>query len=181
MTIYREDRALLRERVVEAERELSFVKARVAALDEDVRELLTSEPTPTPKRRAVRLVSFVPIMIVCSLAGAWFVWTRPLFPHHHSRVLEALRGAQAVEQAADIYLSEVAARCPTIEDLVAKHMVDRKRGDDPWGRPYRFSCDEDGAHAFSTGRDGEPWTADDISARLREVEARRLEELYGGR
>lgn len=179
MTIYRDDQPLLRERVVEAEQELCFVKARVAALDEDLRELRMSEPTLSPRRGAIRLISFVPILIVLGLAAAWLVYTAPLFPRHGCRALWALRGAQAVEQAAELYRVEQPEGCPTIDELIAKHVVDRGKRDDPWGHPYRFTCDEVGPHAFSTGHDGEPWTADDIGAHLTEAEAQRIEEIYG--
>lgn len=178
MTIYREDEALLRERVVQAEEELRCVAASVAALEEELKDLRLRQPSLGPRQGPVRLVSLVPIAIVVGLAGAWLVWTRPLLPRHGSRALGALRGAQAVEQAAEIYRVEQDG-CPTVDALVAGRRLAHGRRDDPWGRPYHLSCDEEGPHAFSTGRDGEPWTADDIGSRLTEKDAQRIEEVYG--
>lgn len=55
--------------------------------------------------------------------------------------------------------------CPTLEDLKNDHAFKSGQNtNDPWGKPYKITCDGDGVDVISSGPDGKEGNEDDIRA-----------------
>jgi hypothetical protein len=83
--------------------------------------------------------------------------------HSHSQFKPALRQVRTIKYAVARYQIDH-DRCPaTRDELIANGYVDRKRFDDPWGKPITFTCDTDNVRVTSSGPDRVSGTADDVS------------------
>ena len=69
-----------------------------------------------------------------------------------------------------------ASTCPTVKDLAEAKKLDSKKTDDPWGRPYRISCEDD-IVVFSNGKDGKEGTPDDVRNDFKPADIKRVADL----
>ncbi|MFO0554893.1 MAG: prepilin-type N-terminal cleavage/methylation domain-containing protein [Polyangiaceae bacterium] len=119
------------------------------------------------RQRARRGVTLVEVLIVVAImaiiAGGATLLVFPQFKK--ARVEAAKVGAEAVRQAAELYMNTDAegGACPTVQDLVAAKKLDAKKVDDPWGKPYRVVCEGDDIRVWSNGRDGKEGSPDDVA------------------
>ena len=152
----------------ELEDELAGIQRELAAIE----KRLGHQSVPG---RAVVWVLALPVGIIC--LSAWGLWCSG-FRCCYPRPMAAKVGAEAVRQAADIYLNtEDESGCPILERLVAKKKLDAKKVQDPWGRPYLVECTADDVRVTSAGKDGFFFTADDIRDDLTPAEMKRAAEL----
>lgn len=134
------------------------------------------------RRRARRGVTLVEVLIVVAImaviaGGA----TLLVFPAFKKAKIEAAKvGAEAVRQAAELYLNTEAEgdACPTVKDLVQAKKLDEKKTDDPWGSPYRVACEEGGdLRVYSNGNDRKEGTPDDVRDDFKPSDIKRVADL----
>lgn len=133
------------------------------------------------KRRRQRGVTLVEVLIVVAImaviaGGA----TLLVFPAFKKAKVEAAKvGAEAVRQAAELYLNTDAegGACPLVKDLIASKKLDAKKTDDPWGTPYRITCEGDEVRVHSNGRDAKENTPDDVRDDFKPSDIKRVAEL----
>lgn len=134
------------------------------------------------KKRARRGVTLVEVLIVVAImaiiAGGATLLVFPQFKK--ARVEAAKVGAEAVRQAAELYMNVDAegGACPTVKDLVDAKKLDAKKTDDPWGQPYRIACEEGGdVRVYSNGRDAKEGTPDDVRDDFKASDIKRVADL----
>jgi general secretion pathway protein G len=141
----------------------------------------TAEPAKRA-RRARRGVTLVEVLIVVAImaviaGGA----TLLVFPQFAKAKVEAAKvGAEAVKQAAELYANTEAegGACPTVKDLVDAKKLDGKKTDDPWGSPYRVTCEDGGdIRVYSNGKDGKEGTPDDVRDDFKPSDVKRVAGL----
>ena len=70
-----------------------------------------------------------------------------------------------VQIALELYRTEFGEYPETLDELLMrKGISERSIIEDAWGRTYHYAKIEDTYILFSTGRDGKPFTSDDIHA-----------------
>lgn len=132
-------------------------------------------------RRARRGVTLVEVLIVVAImaviAGGATLLVFPAFKK--SKVQAAQIGASAVKQAAEQYLNIDAegGACPTVKTLAESKKLEAGKTDDPWGSPYRVSCDGDDVHVYSNGKDGKENTPDDVRDDFKKSDIERVANL----
>ncbi len=132
------------------------------------------------KRRLRRGVTLIEVLIVVAImaviAGGATLLVFPQFAK--ARVQSAQIGADVVKTAAELYLNTDgdASTCPTVKDLAEAKKLDPKKTDDPWGRPYRISCEDD-IVVYSNGKDGKENSADDVRNDFKPADIKRVAEL----
>ena len=109
------------------------------------------------------------------VGGAGFWLAQTICCARQPKEPAARAGAQAVRHAAEVYDARGNGKpCPTVDDLVdAKKLAPKKR-DDPWGRFYRIVCDGEGIHVISDGKDGRPYSGDEVSDSFEDEHLERL-------
>jgi general secretion pathway protein G len=133
------------------------------------------------RRRAERGVTLVEVLIVVAImaviAGGATLLAFPMYKE--SRIKAAGIGAQTVKQAAELYINLDAAgdECPTIKNLVDSKKIDAGKTDDPWGMPYRISCEEGDVRVYSNGNDRKEGTPDDIRDDMKPTDWKKIAEL----
>lgn len=130
-------------------------------------------------RRGVTLVEvLIVVAIMAVIAGGA---TLLVFPAFKKAKIEAAKvGGEAVHQAAELYLNTEAdgEGCPTVKDLVDAKKLDAKKTDDPWGSPYRISCEEAGElRVYSNGNDRKEGTPDDVRDDFKPSDVKRVADL----
>lgn len=162
-------RDVLFDKRVEAERELAHIEQELAAL----RARLTDRPR---SERGWLWVLAVPFAAIALLGAALELMGTG---HRRPRAESAKVGAETVKQAAELLVNtEDIVGCPTIEQLVAHKKLDAKKIDDPWGRPYHITCNDDDIRVTSAGKDGRFFTPDDIRDDFKPSDIKRVAELY---
>ncbi len=72
-------------------------------------------------------------------------------------------GLDTVEVALELYRKEYGEYPETLDEiLIKKGIAERDVIEDGWGREYRYIKIHDAYELFSMGRDGKPYTNDDI-------------------
>lgn len=128
-------------------------------------------------RRGVTLVEvLIVVAIMAVIAGGATLLVFPQFAK--ARVQSAQIGADVVKQATELYLNTDgdASTCPTVKDLAEAKKLDPKKTDDPWGRPYRISCEDD-IRVYSNGKDGKENTPDDVRDDFKPADIKRVADL----
>ena len=156
--------------------ETSLPDRRSAPMPHELRLLLAHV-----RRRARRGVTLVEVLIVVAImaviaGGA----TLLVFPAFKKAVEAAKVGAEAVHQAADLYVNteDAGDACPTVKDLVDSKKLDAKKTDDPWGSPYRVVCEDGGdMRVYSNGNDKKEGTPDDVRDDFKPTDIKRVAEL----
>jgi general secretion pathway protein G len=167
--------AFMRERA-EAQSVHTFVVLEIESLE---RRLLTLEARPLPRNSSSLPLGCGVTALVCS-AGLLGLTVGVVPTSYRSpRVERAVVGADAVKQAAELYmhLDDPGSQCPTPADLVREKKLDAKKTDDPWGNPYRIECTADGVRVWSNGRDGKANTDDDVHSDFKPADLKRVAEL----
>lgn len=81
-----------------------------------------------------------------------------------ARTTHAKAQCATIRQAVQSYLFEGGADCPSLDALLAARLLEANAGvEDPWGAPYRISCEGE-VTVRSSGPDRRGDTADDIVA-----------------
>lgn len=77
---------------------------------------------------------------------------------------QARTDAANLAAAAEAFLvAQGSEECPAADELKRDGILSRRsKTDDPWGTPYRISCEPDAATVMSAGCDGIFGTGDDI-------------------
>lgn len=133
------------------------------------------------RRRARRGVTLVEVLIVVAImaviAGGATLLVFPAFKK--AKVETAKVGAESVRQAAELYLNTDAegGACPTVKTLVEAKKLDAKKTDDPWGSPYRITCEGDETRVISNGKDGKENTPDDVRDDFKKSDIERVANL----
>jgi hypothetical protein len=69
----------------------------------------------------------------------------------------------SIHPIAEKWVYEHEGQCPTVDRLIAeKELSTTSRREDPWGSPYRITCDGTVVHVHCDGPDRTPDTADDL-------------------
>jgi type II secretory pathway pseudopilin PulG len=109
----------------------------------------------TPLELAVALVAVVLVGVVTSFV------VRAYERDDSQRLAEET--AEHIRSAAEQWQQQHSTGCPTISQLMHDRALDpQARVDDPWGSRYRVVCSGRTLTVRSSGRDGQPGTADDI-------------------
>jgi hypothetical protein len=88
-------------------------------------------------------------------------WSGCIIPRSQSARLQA----QQVRHTVCLRALTRPRPCPTMDDLMRDRWIDRASSvADPWGRPWRISCQADDVIVSSDGPDGIEGTRDDIVA-----------------
>ncbi len=156
---------------------MTMNKAWAAAL------LATNDLLVSKKKRFRRGVTLVEVLIVVAImaliAGGAALLVFPSFAK--AKVETAKLGADTVKQAAELYqnLDSADALCPTVKNLVESKKLDANKTDDPWGTPYRIECETSGnvSHVYSSGKDKQEGTADDIRDDFKPSDIKRVADL----
>lgn len=134
------------------------------------------------KRAASRGVTLVEVLIVLAImaiiaGGA----TALVFPQlKKSRVKSAVLSAGVIKTAAQQYQQlEMAgsSTCPTLKDLIDGKQIDAKKTDDPWGTPFKITCEGDEITVISAGADRKEGTPDDVKDDFKDADIKRVGEL----
>lgn len=117
------------------------------------------------RRALARGVTLVEILIVLAIiamiAGGVAVVAVPKL--EQARVDTTRTNLRTLLPAAEMYRSNFAGECPTVQLLQQKKEISStSETKDPWGKPYKIICDEDDTRVVSFGKDGKENTADDI-------------------
>lgn len=129
-------------------------------------------------RRGVTLVEvLIVVAIMAVIAGGATLMVFPQFKK--ARIQAAKTGADAVRQAAEYYLNTESegGKCPTLKDLTDAKKIDAKKTDDPWGSPYRITCEGDEIRVYSNGQDGKEGSPDDVRDDFKPSDVKRVAEL----
>jgi hypothetical protein len=141
--------------------------ARVAAAG---RRSCAARPRSDTRRRAgsrraergvtpLELVAALGAIVLTSVVASFVV--RSQRQDDSQRMAE--EAAERIHSAAERWQQDHATGCPTISELVYDHALDADaRVDDPWGSRYRVVCNGPTLIVWSSGKDGETGTADDI-------------------
>lgn len=128
-------------------------------------------------KRGVTLVEVLIVLAIMALisGGAVFV----VFPElAKARIKSARLDGQTIRKVAEIYINlEGNAGCPSVQDLVSAKKLEAGRTNDPWGKPYRLSCGDDGVRVISSGKDGKEGTPDDVPDNLPEKDIAKIADM----
>jgi len=131
------------------------------------------------RRRGVTLVEVLIVVAIMAVISGGA--TLLIFPQFKKAKIQAAKvGAEAVKQAAELYLNMDADTdaCPTVQDLIQSKKLDAKKTDDPWNKPYRIVCGEGGElRVHSNGPDGKEGTPDDVRDDFKPSDIKRVAEL----
>lgn len=120
------------------------------------------------KREAARGAGRIVVAAIGLGILGFVVWMGMMEASSFERMarLRAASDAQALAAASTTWLGSHAGGCPTPERLRADGEISRgSKLTDPWDRPYRIECPEEGSLVVrSDGPDRRVGTADDISA-----------------
>ena len=108
---------------------------------------------------------FNALLLVTLLAGLSIAgWLTVLPGCRYPMSEQARTDAMAVRSAAELYLAQdPGAPCPWMEDLVRERILSSStRTEDPWGMPFRITCDGDEITVVSSGPDRRLDTEDDV-------------------
>jgi len=110
----------------------------------------------------VEVLIVLAIMTVISSSAAYLV-----FPQYKkARIKTAYLGTIVIKGAAEQYLElerqGESDACPTVDDLIDAKLIDGRKVDDPWGKPFRIRCAGDEINVISDGNDRINDTEDDI-------------------
>lgn len=109
------------------------------------------------KRRFLKLLILLPFVLLCSSCNSKGT-TKDIVNAHITR--ESLKN---VEIALELYRKEFGSHPETLDELLMKKgITDRSIIEDAWGRTYHYVKIDDSYNLFSNGRDGKPFTSDDI-------------------
>lgn len=134
------------------------------------------------KRRALsRGVTLVEVLIVLAImaliaGSATFV----VFPRlAQARVKTAKLDGGTIRKAAEIHknLDGNLEGCPTVADLVKAKKLEEGKTNDPWGKPYKINCTDDGIRVISPGKDGKEGTPDDVPDNLPDKDIEKIADL----
>lgn len=133
------------------------------------------------KRALSRGVTLVEVLIVLAImaliaGSATFV----VFPRlAQARVRTAKLDGQTIRKAAEIHknLDGNLEGCPTVSDLVKSKKLEEGKTNDPWGKPYKINCGEDGIRVMSSGKDGKEGTPDDVPDNLPDKDIEKIAEM----
>lgn len=117
------------------------------------------------RRRSREGMSLIEIMvamvIMAMVAGAAAIAARNAWITAQKH--ETGTRARTLQGAVTSYLLDPDRDCPSVEDLVAAHVIDATTDhEDGWGNPYTIECDEHTVHVRSAGLDETMGTEDDI-------------------
>jgi len=94
------------------------------------------------------------------VTGSWWLGSRA--EDHASKT--ALSQAERLLDAASEWKRGHASGCPSVSQLIADRVIERKSAsDDPWGGRYHIMCRDNEVQVRSAGGDGRLRTDDDIS------------------
>jgi len=103
------------------------------------------------------LLTILPCVVLhssCNSKGT----TKDIVNAHITR--ESLKNVQI---ALELYSKEFGSYPETLDELlIRKGITERSIIEDAWGRTYHYVKIGDSYNLFSTGRDGKPFTSDDI-------------------
>ncbi len=121
--------------------------------------------TSRSRRVLARGVTLVEILIVLAIiamiAGGVAVVAVPKL--EDARVQTTRTNLRTLLPAAEMYRSNFAGECPTVQLLQQKKEISStSETKDPWGKPYKIICEEDDTRVVSFGKDGKENTPDDI-------------------
>lgn len=117
-------------------------------------------------RAAARGVTLVEVLIVLAImaliAGSATLLVFPALTK--ARVQTAVLDGMTIKKAAEMHqnLDGTADSCPSIEELVKSRKIDDGRTNDPWGKPYKITCEGDDIHVVSSGKDRKEGSEDDV-------------------
>jgi hypothetical protein len=173
---FRDDGAVAREELLSLEQEHRGLAARI----EGLRQKLHRDPGAR-RERAISVGCGAIVAAAGLITIAWCAlflhasWRRP---KDEAALVATQRIAAATELLFATSCSSGCPRCPSVDDLIASRVLDRRLKDDPWGRPHRIVCSSDETlWVYSLGRDGVAHTADDIASDMPESNLETLEEL----
>lgn len=67
--------------------------------------------------------------------------------------------------------------CQTVNDLVKRKKIDEGKTNDPWGKPYKINCTEDGIRVISAGKDGKEGSQDDVPDNLPDKDIDKIADM----
>ncbi len=114
--------------------------------------------------RGVTLIEVLIVVAILSMIGAGV--TVAAFPRYQdAQRKSAETAATSLRQIVGMWqASHATAECPSISQLAQDKVVDgASRTDDPWGRPYKITCEDSEVKVTSSGPDRKDNTDDDIS------------------
>jgi general secretion pathway protein G len=132
----------------------------------DLREHVSRDHSRDRIRRALaRGVTLIEILIVLAIvgmiAGGVAVYAVPKFKE--SQVKSAKISAQDLQSLADGWRADNGNDCPTPQRLkTEKQMSAGSSLNDPWGAPWKITCDGENTTVISFGPDKKEGTPDDI-------------------
>jgi general secretion pathway protein G len=119
------------------------------------------------QRKRTRGVTLVEVLIVVAIlaiiAGAVAVFAIPHFMGAQQQTARTdTRTLVSVVETYRLSRADQTA-CPTVEELKANNALRKEQNiNDPWGHPYKITCDGLQVGVTSTVPDGKPNTDDDI-------------------
>lgn len=123
--------------------------------------VLTKRCYRTLERGVTLIEILIVLAIVGMIAGGVAVYAVPKFKE--SQIKTAKISAQDLQQIADGWRADNGNDCPTPQRLkTEKQMSAGSSLNDPWGAPWKISCDGDQTTVISSGPDKKEGTPDDI-------------------
>ena len=117
--------------------------------------------------RGVTLVEVLIVLAIMALISGAAVFA--VFPElDKARIKTAKMDGQTIRKATEIHinLEGNTSGCPTVQDLVTAKKLEAGKTSDPWGKPYKINCVDEGIRVISSGKDGKENTPDDVPDNL---------------
>lgn len=133
------------------------------------------------KRALSRGVTLVEVLIVLAImaliAGSATVLVFPQLAK--ARIKTTRSSAQEIRRAVmlDREIDGNIEGCQTVNDLVKRKKIDEGKTNDPWGKPYKINCTEDGIRVISAGKDGKEGSQDDVPDNLPDKDIDKIADM----
>jgi general secretion pathway protein G len=118
------------------------------------------------RRAAARGLTLVELVIVITIIGVVTaaIAVGVIQQQKRANIKAAGLACNTIRESTTLYMANVAgAECPTVDDLKGGKYLDTTfNTKDPWGGPYKISCDADDITVSSAGPDKKVGTEDDI-------------------
>lgn len=127
--------------------------------------------------RGVTLIEVLIVVAIMAMLSAGVAFgVMPKFKE--ARIKSAITGAQTIRKAAELYQNTSSDdKCPTMQDLVSSKNIDGAHTEDPWGKPYKIACEENGdLRVISAGNDKKENTQDDVRDNMKDSDVKKLME-----
>lgn len=141
-------------------------------------KLLLARANAKAKKRGVTLVEVLIVLAIMALIAGSAVFL--VFPQlAKARIDTAVLSAQTIRKAAELHQNiDGADGCPTVDDLVNSRKLEKGKTNDPWGSPYKISCQEGGdIRVISAGKDKKEGTNDDVRDDFTKADIERVAKL----